>query len=266
MSKESEAIVVAVKAAQLVMSKFRPITVDGYWGSFTQGTYGQLSPDQRFQVDGVLSNVAGVTASGLFAQTRNSKASRDKVGFEAKQIARDVRATNGVKMGTLVSPSDMSDIIGKVSSKTGVSSATLQRFVDLEAARIVKNGVRYYDAGAVNSGGYRGLCQFDRAGAAWASASKMGDLPPFETSWADPMTAMLAAAYYVLFNTRVIRTLGYKGIVTGSIAYLMHNQGASGAYALLSGRNPSLLGKQSGPAKAVAQIAMSEYSSQRTLA
>lgn len=141
MSKESEALVVAVKAAQLVMSKTKSITVDGYWGSFTQGVYGELSADQRFSVDGVLRDVGNTTASELFARTRASKGSGDKLGFAEKQIARSIRGGSALEQ-TVIQRARAAGI-------TGSSLVNLLANIQVESGFVSKReNYRYSPQGA----------------------------------------------------------------------------------------------------------------------
>jgi len=222
---------IATKAAQTLISEAgQRIAVDGVWGPRSEKAY-----------------------------TASPEAVQNAADLAVKQMGYSLEAIrNPVSSGSLVSPEDMSAIISRVASETGVGADVLRTFLDLEAARRTVRGVRYYVSDAVNSGGYRGLFQFDRRGYAWSSASKKGYLPKFDANWKDPYYSTLAAAYYVLYNSDILRSKGFKGRITGSIAYLMHNQGAAGAYRIMSGKG-RLAGNQSGKAVITAKRAVSEF-------
>lgn len=220
----------AVKAVQTVLASTDPaVKVDGLWGPTTERVYSSSDSSVRAAAD---------------------KASIDN-GYPISVIRR-----TGV--GVFVTPGQMREIIRRVSSETGIAEATLQEFLDLEAARAFVNGERCYVANATNSGGYVGLFQFDSGGNAWRAAATSGSLPAFTSNWMDPYYNTLAAALYVKTNTRYIRTKGYKGVVSAPIAYLMHNQGAAGAYAILSGAG-KVAGKQSTRAMAVIASAKADF-------
>lgn len=224
---------IAVKAAQrLLDDSGKSVVVDGVWGRKSERAY--------------------VTSSAA-VQNLADKVVKD-LGYDLDDIR------NSVSASALISPDQMFEIISRVSSQTGVGAGVLQKFVDLEAARVAIDGVRYYVADAVNRGGYRGLFQFDARGNAWADASKKGNLPAFASSWKDPYLNTLAAAYYVLFNFDILKRRGYKGEMTGAIAYLMHNQGAAGAYRILTGRG-KVAGNQSRAAMSVIADAVKEFNS-----
>jgi hypothetical protein len=220
-----------VKAAQRLLRKNDgKLVVDGIWG---------VKSERSFVGAPVLIRQA------VLAVVKES-------GYELEDIR------SGIDVSTLVSPEAMSSILARVEGVAGVKSSVMQKFVDLEAARFVKDGVRYYVPQAKNAGGYRGLFQFDGRGNAWQSASKIGDLPSFESSWADPYFNALAAAYYTIFNTRILRARGYAGEITGSIAYLAHNQGAGGAFAIMTGKR-KVEGQQSSAAMIVVAEAINDY-------
>lgn len=194
--------------------------VDGIWGSTTERVYVAVGPDVQRAADEA-----------------------------ASESGYPISVIRPKKSSKYVSPSDMLSVITQVSAKSGVPGVVLQRFLDLEAARVIVDGQLFYVVDAKNSAGYVGLFQFDGRGNAWRAAARMGDLPDFSSNWADPYYNTLAAAYYLKANTVAIRTYGYKGAISGAIAYLMHNQGARGAYLILSGKR-KIEGAQSAAATA----------------
>jgi len=243
----------AAKAAQTYMGLVlkQPVKAWGHWGSYTHGLYMKLVPAQKAAVDQIVAtfglNVDDLRATALLSKAQVATDTDNQQGASALIGKRYF--TNGM----------MIPIILDVSRQSGVSSDVLQKFLDLEARVVKIGGVNHYDAWAVNSGGYRGLFQFDQGGAAWAGARRaLPILPPFsDAAWKDPKANVLAGAGYLLYNTGEIRRLGYKGPVTSNIAYLMHNQGARGAFEILRGSR-TLRGSQSIQANLVAQAAIKD--------
>lgn len=240
------------------------LRTDGYWGTFTNNAYANAPVSVQMKVDAVLT-AHGLTAKSLYERSRRLKLSRDKAYIAGKAEARAERGqitanSDEIRKQTStdgwISVAGMDDVIRRVSSASGVSTAVLQQFLELEQGAPKARG---YNAKIVNSLGYRGLFQFDRKGEAWAVASRIIALPPFNPNWQDPYYNTLAAAAYLLANTKTIRRLGYKGPVTGNIAYLMHNQGAVGAFKIISGQGATA-GTQSGAANNVIAMARREAS------
>lgn len=239
------------RASQTILQIVDPnMVVDGRWGSYTQRVFSQASAEIKETVARVLRTVSGSTPADMQAFRVVEKMTAASSSSMSGNVMLDAR---------YVSSATMSDIIKRVSGVTNVASDVLQKFLDLEAAKKTINGVVYYDALAVNSGGYSGLFQFDDAGGSWSRARAFSSaLPPWsDAAWKDPYLSTLAAACYLRMNTFAIAKFGYKGPITPNIAYLMHNQGAMGAYRIITGRmGPD--GKQSGPALLVARAAIAE--------
>lgn len=224
-------------AAQAVVGLYFPeLVMDGKWGSFSQSTFDKLSPVQKTHVENVVSAIApGETVKTL----RNFR-----IAEKGKYLSQTNSPIALQSDPRYISPAAMTDVINRVSGVSGVSATTLQKFLDLEAGKDKTNTL--YDMLSVNSGGYSGLFQFDGKGRAWTDARRFSNtLPPWDGQvWKDPYLSTLAAAFYVRVNTIAIRRLGYKGPITANIAYLMHNQGAGGAYSIITGQK-KLVGKQS---------------------
>lgn len=254
-----------IRNAQVILKRSKPdLKTDGYWGTFTNDAYANAPASDRMRVDAVL-QAHGVSATFLFARSRRLKLSRDESYILGKAEARAERgqitmnaneSAKSVSSDGWISVADMAGVLSRVSSATGIQTSVLQTFLELEQGAPKAKG---YNAQIVNSLGYSGLFQFDRKGEAWAVASRIIALPPFNPNWKDPYYNTLAAAAYLLANTKTIRRLGYKGPVTGNIAYLMHNQGAGGAYKIISGQGVTA-GKQSGAANKVIAMARQEAS------
>lgn len=237
----------ATRAAQGLMSAGAPeLLVDGKWGTFTNSVYAKLTPGLRAQVDAMLRAI-GTSAPAL-------KSFRDAERTTGTQMAMPKIATGS----TWISADAMRVITQKVAAETGVDPKMLWEFLQLEAARKTEGGVTYYNAAAVNAGGYVGLFQFDRKGDAWSVASRhVKGLAPFSVGKTDAYFNTLAAAGYVKANTLTLRRLGYKGPITTNVAYLAHNQGAGGAFKIITGKG-QIAGSQSKAAVKVAQAAVRE--------
>jgi len=251
----------ASSVAQAVVGLFDDsLVVDGKWGSFSMRAYNGLSDSQRTLVDNALNGVSkGTKVKDLFDFRIASKESASKISVDTAPVDSD---------GRWVTASQMRTIIQKVSGMTSISEDILQKFLDLEAAVRFRDGGREYDRLAVNSLGYSGLFQFDKNGNAWSGAAlSVKGLGPFNPSWKDAYQNTLAAAGYILTNTRAARKgitspkgggfFQYKGPITANIAYLMHNQGALGMMQIISGRKV-LAGSQSDKAVSVARAAMAD--------
>lgn len=230
--------------AQAMVSLYRPsLQADGKWGSYSQAQYDSLSVTEKLRVRAALSAAfPGVSTDDLLAFRRLQKASAPR----AETAQAD---TSG-----WVSLEALGPIIDRVTRETGASRNLLVDFLNLEARKRVVGGVTFYDPNAVNSLGYRGLGQFDAKGEAWARAAKFVKIGPFAESWRDPYQNLLATAGYIKANTLAIRSFGYTGPITGNIAYLMHNQGAKGAYSILTGER-GVTGGQSKAAIAIVAAA-----------
>lgn len=260
------AVSVATKAAQTLMRDGFKLDVlpTGHWGSYSQRLYASLTSVQKQQVNKVISAYnADLSVMVAIASQASSLTKASLPAGQSLASSELVGSVGGLPPG-YVWEIDLFKIIAQVSAKTGIEVSVLKRFLVLECPRRVINGKGSYNAAIRNSGGYSGLFQFDKKGAAWSVASKFVDLGPFETSWMKAEQNTLAAAGYILANTKTIRGLGYKGIISGSISYLMHNQGASGAWKLLKGG--VLSNKQSALAQQVVAVAQREYTEQRELA
>jgi len=136
----------------------------------------------------------------------------------------------------------VADAVGR---EFGLPDKALPAFLMLEAARRVVGGVVQLSSTAVNSLGYTGLYQFDRAGAAWDVAARWvtrqgrPPLGPFRPGVFDLRASSRAAAAYACANAETVsRLAGVKLRLTGATAYAMHNQGAGGFARLLT--NPSM--------------------------
>lgn len=238
----------ATRAAQGVLSAAnRSLVVDGKWGSFTDSAYLRAQPETRASVDSVLR---------VFGETRDTLR---RFRLEEKKMADAITVPATSTAGRWVSAPDMRIVIRKAAAAAGVDAETMWLFLQLEAPVKQIGGVPHFDRMAVNALGYSGLFQFDRKGEAWAVAARnVTGLASFEAGKFDPYQSSLAAAGYLKANTRTIRTFGYGGPISPNLAYLMHNQGARGAYLIITGQR-RLAGKQSREAIAVAEAARREY-------
>lgn len=145
----------------------------------------------------------------------------------------------------------MADEVGR---EFGLPDKALPAFLMLEAARRTRSGVLELSSTAVNSLGYTGLYQFDRAGAAWEVASKwaarngFAPIGPFRPGVFDLRASSRAAAAYARANAETAsRVSGMRIRLTGAVAYAMHNQGAGGFAKLL--QNPSMTAALRGQSK-----------------
>jgi len=235
----------ATKFAQTQLkSSGKALVVDGFWGPRTDTVF--VSAPQALQ--------------DLVVATAVRNGFRDEEQLRGKYFGS---AETNVGIGPSsrwISSSAMAMVISRVSGVTSVGADVLRSFLELEAAKKMFGGEMHYDKEAINAGGYRGLYQFDSRGNAWKDASRfVSDLPAFEPAWKDAYYNTLAAAGYVKFNTSVVRTRGYKGAITGNVAYLMHNQGAVGALRVLQGQ--TIVGSQSANAMKVASAAVMDSKS-----
>jgi hypothetical protein len=250
----------ASAVAQSVVAIFdSSLSVDGKWGSFSMKAYEGLTQSQRTVVDNALNGVAkGQTVKTLYQFRVDTKKAASAMSILPGPVDSD---------GRWVTASAMKQVIAKVSALTSVSEQVLQSFLDLEAATRTGSNGKEYDRLAVNSLGYSGLFQFDNKGNAWTEAAKsIKDIGPFNPGWKDAFLNTLAAAGYILSNTRVVRKgvkskdgsfYQYKGPITANIAYLMHNQGAYGMMKIVKGTT-KLAGSQSDRAVLVANAAIAE--------
>lgn len=131
-------------------------------------------------------------------------------------------------------------IAEEVGREFGLPEKALPAFLMLEAARRTRDGVLELSSTAVNSLGYTGLYQFDRAGAAWDVAARWAArqgfpaLAPFKPGVFDVRASSRAAAAYARANAETAsRVSGVRLRLTGAVAYAMHNQGAGGFAKLL---------------------------------
>lgn len=244
----------ASSVAQAIVGLYdKSLAVDGKWGSFSMNAYNKLGKSEQSLVDNALNGVSsGTTVKALFEFRQFSKKASDSVNVLFVPSKDD----------RWVSTQTIDAIIRKVSLKTSVSENVLKKFLDLEAAFRATPLGREYDRLAVNKSGYSGLFQFDSRGNAWAGAAKsVTGLASFSDGWRDAYQNTLAAAGYILTNTRAVRmgifssqegrTFQYKGPITANIAYLMHNQGALGMMLIIQGRK-AMAGVQSDKAVQVA--------------
>lgn len=192
---QSEAMLVSIRGAQLLMKREQAIDVDGKWGSFTQSVYEKLSPTLRATVDQMLA-AGGTSASEL----RAARAAQKAAGMLAQQSATDVKA-----------------IIIAAANEAGLDPATALGFASIESN---------FNPKAVN-GSSRGLMQMQPN--AWADARKiLPDLPSYEDGVFDARSNARAGIAYIKSNARAIRRLGYTGDFTPAVAYMAHQQGAAG--------------------------------------
>jgi hypothetical protein len=171
---------------------------------------------------------------------------------------------DSIPLADLLKLADFKTLAARAALLAGVSTDLLMKFVVLESPIIRRGGVEYLYPKVVNSLGYSGLFQFDKRGEAWERCRvgiHVSALPPFSEAWSDPFYSALAAGRYARLNFSLLQEkFGYRGPLTVELAYLMHNQGASGAYNYLKGRK-DLAGSQSEAAIQVAMIARAQASS-----
>lgn len=106
--------------------------------------------------------------------------------------------------------------IKSASARTGVDQNMMFAVAKIESG---------FNPSATN-GSSRGLYQFQRA--AWNSVAVLGNLPPYEEAWANPLDSALAFAYYLQANARELQRLGYSTPLTPEALYMAHQQGAAG--------------------------------------
>jgi soluble lytic murein transglycosylase-like protein len=199
MMKKEDARFVAVSAAQLLMAKEQPeLRADGKWGSFTQAAYSKASPLIRAQVDDLLRQLADASASELYAERQNEKATA---------------ATRVVDRG------DIKALIAKAAEEAGVPVETALKIAKLESG---------FDPKAVSSTGAKGLFQFTSI--AVQDVNKRGGyvlLDPF-----DPWQNAVAGMKFIKLMARDI------GASLSDVAkvYMAFNIGPTGAKAVLSGQ------------------------------
>lgn len=220
-------------------------------------------PDPGDNRDAGLDTVRPIRDELFFAGSRTPAAATPTRRFVPSPVLKVVKPSGRIGW---ISAADMVPIIARVSIETGVSVEVIQKFLDLEAQTDTRGGLREYNRLAVNAQGFSGLFQFDGRGDAWrVSARHVTGLGPFHSSWRDAYQNTLAAAGYLLANTKTVRNgltvngfrYQFSGPITGNVAYLMHNQGALGMMQIVAGKKQPL-GRQSPKAVAVANAAVTE--------
>jgi len=262
----------AVRVAQSVLKLSTPkLKVDGYWGTFTRGAYDRAPSGDKARVKAVLAAMSAPSPDSLTEMHDRLKADRDEGLLRARAAARASRenvsgtsAQFAVQQGKtrFISEQAANQLIREVVrilNNPIITESMMMMKLRLEAAWKIQNGVKMYDTLAINSGGYRGLYQFSADGASWQNASNVIELPAFEgpNGWRDPFYNTLAAGAYALANATELRRLGYRGPLTYNVLYLAHNQGANGAYKILSGQR-GIAGVQSREANKIINLAMAD--------
>lgn len=268
-----------VRAAQSVLKLSHPnLVIDGYWGSFTQGVYEASSTSDKARVAAVLAALNAPTPETLTQIYNARKAAKDESLVEERATARAERenvtgtaaqldkATGARRYIDLPAATRYIKEVVRILNNPIVTEELLLRKLNVEAAKTKINQTVYYDTEAINSSGYRGLYQFDKSGNAWADASKIIALPEFggPNGWINPFYNTLAAGAYAIFNSRVLRTEGYKGPITLNTLYLAHNQGAAGAARILTGKR-GLAGLQSSEAVKLSKLAIADAKDRKSV-
>lgn len=217
--------VLATRAAQgLLQSVDTRLVVDGHWGSFTDGSYARAPAALQQAVRGVTESFGSAyTPANLKDHFSSDRASVPKGGSASltdslvtgeKARAMVERAYNMLNAGS-----------------AGFNVDDLQTFASLEAARKRVDGKTYFDASAVNRGGFTGLYQFNKT--TWDSVKERSPaaanlLGTFEASAKDPWMNTVAMVAYAMLNAAQLRRLGYKGAIDSRALYGAHQQGANG--------------------------------------
>lgn len=137
----------------------------------------------------------------------------NSVGFSGPELPVEEEDDMRKKNGLLVAL----DAIFKASASTGVPAAWLMAF-----ARIESN----FDSSA-QAGSSKGLFQFQRDG--WEDAMKAEPkLVRYDEGVWDPYMNALAAATYMLINTRALALNGINVMDNPSLLYMAHQQGVAG--------------------------------------
>jgi len=260
----------AVRVAQSVLKLSTPkLMVDGYWGTFTRGAFDRAPASDKARVKSVLAAMGAPSPDALTEMHDRLKADNDEKLLASRAAARASRGNVSGASAQFANETGKSRFITeqlaiqlirevvRILNNPIVTEALMLKKLKLEAARTKQNGVTMYDTLAVNSDGYSGLYQFDDNGDSWREAAKIIDLPAFNgpKGWRDPFYNTLAAGAYAVANANQLRRLGYRGPFTYNVLYLAHNQGATGAYRILTGEQ-RLAGTQSSAAMKVANQAI----------
>lgn len=202
------------------------IKVDGIWGARTQGAYDGAKPVVRLKADDALATF----------------------GYTVKDFGL---------VGNWISEADLRPLIDTAAAATGRSADMLTRFIGLEAAKRMRNGVREFNASSVApSGLFHGLMQMGRP--AWSDVQAAWPVTPsFMDGRYDPSANILAGARYSILNERYLRSKGYRGAFSLEVMYAAHNQGAAGFMRLLNtGKRNGNYNNQSAQAKAMISTAL----------
>lgn len=205
--KAEEAAYVATAAAQLLMSRERPINADGKWGNFTQGVYAQISPGLRTLVDETVKRIAGVTPADLAVQRQTQKKAATM---------------------TKVDRSDMKALISRVAAEEGVPEEAALKIANLESR---------FNPNAVSPTGAKGL--FQLTSIAVKDLAQRGGFVIAPSDILDPEKNARAGIKYMKLAARDV---GARLDETAKI-YMAFNIGPTGAKYVLKGQ-PELAEKQ----------------------
>lgn len=223
----------AIKVAQSFMSAFKPdLKTDGYWGSYTEQAYNDLSSSAKSQLDRLLANVGQSVAAIRVMMKSLGTATRNYLRDEARSIR-----------GNRVTYAEVNDLIDRAIVETGwpYGKRAIQELITLEAAKVPGG----FDAAAVNSLGYTGLGQFGKS--TWDGLLKdptiAGKIGSFADNAKDPYKNILATMYLGMQNGKYLSSKGFRNISSREL-YALHQQGPANGVAMLRG-SPRALGKQS---------------------
>lgn len=228
----------ATKVAQVILRQVDSTLVpDGWWGSYSDAAYRKAGSGLQSAVRESL-KTAGLTPEGLLIKTRAAKAEANALGDG--WIPQDKAFA----------------LVDRNAADFGVSSDRIRAFLLLEAAKMMRGGVTYYNANSVSPNGlFKGLFQMGRP--AWQDVQKADKSFPGYDKVMDPTWNTRAAAKYMSLNMAYAKKKGYKGEFTGEVLYAMHNQGAAGFMKLLEQkRSNSSFTNQSTPAQNVIKTAL----------